>query len=51
MKYILKVLIDQVHIRQVYIQNYGSTKEASQDLEYFSFIEAVSSLQLFSNQV
>jgi hypothetical protein len=34
-----------------HIQDYGSTKEASYDLEYFSFIEAISSLQIFSNQV
>jgi hypothetical protein len=50
-KYLLQVLIDHGHRPQVDIQDYDSTKEASLDLEYFSFIEAISSLQLFSNQV
>jgi hypothetical protein len=50
MKYLLQVLIDHGHRPQVDNQDYGSTKEASYDLEYFSFMEAISSLQLFSNQ-
>jgi hypothetical protein len=40
-KYLLQVLIDHGHRPQVDIQDYDSTKEASYDLEYFSFIEAV----------
>jgi hypothetical protein len=47
----LQVLIDHGHRPQVDIQDYGSTKEASLDLEYFSFMEVISSLQIFSDQV
>jgi hypothetical protein len=50
-KYLLQVLIDHGHRPQVDIQDYGSTKEASLDLEYVSFMEAISSLQIFSDQV
>jgi hypothetical protein len=51
MKYLLQVLIDHGHRPQVDIQDYDSTKEASYDLEYFSFMEAISSFQIFSDQV
>jgi hypothetical protein len=50
-KYLLPVLIDHGHRPHIDIQDYGSTKEASWDVEYFSFIEAISSLPKFSNQV
>jgi hypothetical protein len=50
-KYLLQVLFDHGHRPHVDNQDYGSTKEASWDLEYFSFIEAISSLQVFSNQI
>jgi hypothetical protein len=45
----LQVLIDHGH--RVDIQDYGSNKEASLDLEYFSFIEPISRLQVVSDQV
>jgi hypothetical protein len=51
MRYLLQVLIGHGHKPQVDSQDYGSTKEASLDLEYFSFIEAISRLQVFSDQV
>jgi hypothetical protein len=47
----LQVLIDHGHRPQVDTQDYDSTKEASLDLEYFSFMEAIPSLQIFSNQI